>query len=340
MRSAHRLAASSGLATGRAGFATLLALATGIVATITPAAMSQVVTPPPAQNPSPTDHIPPAPPPVPMPPRPTAPPPAARPAGQPPAQTPPPRQARPVREPLPDVPFTSIVKRDEQGNVLPLTEPMELAALRATPTIDKDLFEKIAPYLRDRELTFERLAANNLDVVELIEAGFFERVDFNQPMPKLQEELKVLRPVFPPAAPPALTSDLRTKGYITEPVARFSTSRVLQEYIDARLGIKGDLTPEERQARGSKALGFVTQMQTDELMFAYRAAARRALETFAASAAKAGLSEEVIAAAKPSLAGLTPETPADMAHKIYRDLTAGLTLDQRRALLNAAIEAR
>jgi hypothetical protein len=29
-----------------------------------------------------------------------------------------------------------------------------------------------------------------------------------------------------------------------------------------------------------------------------------------------------------------------MAHKIYRDLTAGLTLDQRKALLNAAIEAR
>jgi hypothetical protein len=334
----RRLASVSGLAA---------AISLASVIGLAGSAHAQVVTPPPAKNPGPTDHIPPAPPPVPMPARPASPvtpPPAPRPEGQPVAQPPVaqpmPRQARPVREALPDVPFESIVKRDDQGNVLPLTEPMELAALRATPTIDKDLFEKIGPYLKDRELTFERLAANNLDIVETIEAGFFSRVNFNQPMPQLQEELKVLRPIFPPAAPAALTTDLRTKGYITEPVARFSTSRVLQQYIDARLGISPDLTPEQRQAFGPKSLGFVIQMQTDELMFAYRAAARRALETFAASAAKAGLSEEVIAAAKPSLVGLTAETPADMAHKTYRDLTAGLTLDQRKALLNAAIEAR
>lgn len=328
----RRLATVSGLATA-ISLAAVIGLASG-------GASAQVVTPPPAKNPGPTDHIPLAPPSIPIPARPATPPPAPRPTGQPLVAQPMPRPAKPVREALPDVPFESIVKRDAQGNVLALSEPMELAALRATPTIDKNLFEKITPYLNDRELTFERLAANNLDIVETIEAGFFERVNFNQPMPQLQEELKMLRPIFPPAAPSALTTDLRTKGYITEPVARFSTSKVLQQYIDARLGIKPDLTPEERQAFGPKSLGFVIQMQTDELMFAYRTAARRALATFPQSAAKAGLSEEAIAAAKPSLAGLTAETPADMAHKTYRNLTAGLTLEQRQALLNAAIEAR
>jgi hypothetical protein len=221
---------------------------------------------------------------------------------------------------------------------MPLNEPGEVAALRVNPLIGPEGMEKIAGYLRDRELAFERLAVNNLDVVESVENGLFRDVDLVNKAAESQEKLKVLKPIFPPSSPPPLTSDLKSKGLIADMAARFSMERIMKEYVDGLLGVTPGMDQAERQKRGANTLMVVTQMQTEETMFAYKRVARRAMADFAGNATKAGLSADTIANAKGAVANLNADMPLDQAHKVYRDVTAGWTLDQRRAFLNAALE--
>jgi hypothetical protein len=126
-------------------------------------ALGQFVTPPPAQNPTPENDIPKVPAPAP------APPVTAQPV--------PVRAARPAKEPLPDVKFKEW-ELGSDGLALPLSEPLELASLRRNPLVTSDTMNKIEAYLPDRKRGMERVIIENLDLIERIDGGLFERSDF------------------------------------------------------------------------------------------------------------------------------------------------------------------
>jgi hypothetical protein len=107
--------------------------------------MAQFVTPPPATNPDPNKDIPKAPAPPPPPP-----PSAAAPAA------PKIQQAKPVKEPIPNLPFKEWEK-DASGAMVPLNEPLELAALRRNPLVTADTMAKIEAYVPDRRKAMERI---------------------------------------------------------------------------------------------------------------------------------------------------------------------------------------
>src|SRR5215813_2355614 len=83
-------------------------------------------------------------------------------------------------EPPPIVPnpvFKTLVERDAEGNVLPLREPIEWAALRNNPLITPGDRARIEPALQERRRIFDRIVIENLDLAEQIDAGLFEKID-------------------------------------------------------------------------------------------------------------------------------------------------------------------
>ncbi len=159
-------------------------------------ALGQFVTPPPAQNPTPENDIPKVPAPA------AAPPVAAQPV--------PARPARPVKEPLPDVKFKDW-EVGADGLALPLTEPLELASLRRNPLVTTDTMNKIESYLPDRRRGMERVVIENLDLIERIDGGLFERSDFFK-----KEDVQKVVETTKPLQTTSLATELKNRQIIDD----------------------------------------------------------------------------------------------------------------------------
>lgn len=89
--------------------------------------------------------------------------------------TPPPAPAPVV---LPDLPYDSLAKKDANGNLPVLTEPIDWAALRVNPTIteaaDK---ERVKQILADRLKQYQTIVIENIDFMHMIDDGLLERID-------------------------------------------------------------------------------------------------------------------------------------------------------------------
>lgn len=89
--------------------------------------------------------------------------------------TPPPAPAAVV---LPDLPYESLAKKDANGNLPALSEPVEWAALRVNPTIteqaDKDRVKQI---IADRLRQYQTIVIENIDFMHQIDAGLLEKID-------------------------------------------------------------------------------------------------------------------------------------------------------------------
>ncbi len=89
--------------------------------------------------------------------------------------TPPPAPAAVV---LPDLPYDSLAKKDANGNLPVLTEPIDWAALRVNPTIteaaDKDRVKQI---LADRLKQYQTIVIENIDFMHMIDDGLLEKID-------------------------------------------------------------------------------------------------------------------------------------------------------------------
>lgn len=237
-----------------------LAALSGVVMVSVPA-LAQVATPPPAAPPSTPEYVPPPAPPTP----------AAAPRRGPGIDRSLPAGG-PMTEKAPDIPFQPLARdengeliRDEKGNLRPLPLPIEIMALDRNPTVGEITMHRLKPFLRERKAQMEKVAIDNLDMVQQIDAGVFERVDI-----KKKEELialtEMLRPLI---APGALSMNLQKRDLLTK-IQTATNQKITKQYqtdVVAEIKAKAKAAGADEAAETTKILLYNS---VDEVMFAYR----------------------------------------------------------------------
>lgn len=255
------------------------------------AAMGQFVTPPPATNPTPENDIPKAPPPPIVPPAP-------------PSEAPPPRPIKATKAPLPDVKWKEWELVD--GKVAPLSEPLELAALRRNPLVTTEQMARIEAFLPDRRRSMERVVVENLDLVERIDAGMFETANFSDraDVTKVVETTK-------PLQVPSLATDLKNRQIIDDQAFGIN-SRITTSYTKASAGQKKEsATPDEQKASTLAYMRAIYKQNFIEHLWTYN--------NLLNQAGKA--------------AGVDQTLAADLKSVAVKEKLAAMGLEERKALL-------
>lgn len=318
---------------------TIRAFAT-LAAFLSASAIAQIVTPAPAK---PAEQ-PPAPPAQPdTPPTEVAPPtpPPFNPQGVTPIAPKAPKVAdlRPKMADLPDLPYTSLVQRDENGEVIKLKEPAELAALRVNPTLPDNYPSHLTDYLDDRRLTFRRLAVNNLDLLELVESGFIEDADYGK-VDGIRKVVQTLTPLDVPYAPTRLTDDLQEKGMIDPTQAQFNM-KITSEYYTAvfRSAKPPEGTPPDSPRASNLIAKTMRRFAVQESEFAYKALLCEAVAHLGDLVDKVTMPDAVKAQAKSAAATYRDDmTEADKI-ALWHAAMRGSDVLQRRAVLQQLIDA-
>jgi hypothetical protein len=303
--------------------------------TMTRVAWAQVVTPPPAVVPAPGDNIPKYPVVAPPPPRPdTVPqfnPQNVKPldVAQPGAQTAPPAVT------LPDLPYTALAQKDEAGNYKPLTEPLQLAAMRVNPTIKEGFLATIRPQLDDRRTAIESLLVANLDLIERVEDGLFESVDFSN-RDTIRTLLDAVKPLSHPAGPRPLGEDLVQKQIIDQ-TQRLFNDKIAREYTLAVVpAATSDAPAEVRGKRSGQRLIALYKQNIDEYTFIYAKAQQYAITNFDSVLAGVELDDAAKQKARDVGAKIA-SAPAAEKLAALKALREALTLDERKAFYKKAI---
>jgi hypothetical protein len=212
----------------------------------------QIMTQPPLKAPNPADHIAIAPVPAPKPHMDVAPPPPMT------AVTPTPVKPQVV---LPDLPYAPLQKG--------LIEPAEFAALRVNPMLKPDDLSRFGKYMDDRKATFERIVADNLDLVEQIEGGIFETIDLsdNKSFTRL---LDVSKPLRAPSAPKALIEELLDRQLVDPTQAEFNRKITREYHLSLSPQPKPDATPAEKGALARRSLALFYKNGLEEPLFVHR----------------------------------------------------------------------
>ncbi|MCE7973126.1 MAG: hypothetical protein DYG92_02200 [Leptolyngbya sp. PLA1] len=309
-----------------------------VVAGLTMSAHGQMLTPPPATVPAPDAHIektPPRPRPVP-----TQLTPEQMKAAQPiqPAKERSPKSGWTKPADLPKLDHKPLAERDANGAILPLTEPMELLALRRNPMLPSNFFEdaKWGTYAADRRATVERLVVDLLDVCEKVDGGYVEQADLGGADAKAV--LANLSNTLRPLSVGADTSKGGIKSMLIELYDREMLNKDQAGYSDL---IVNEYTKELfRGLTTTDLMKVVLKNPTTEPMFAYRALMAEAAGSLVKAAESIELDDAARAAIKSSAASYGAGLDQAQKIKVYKDATAGLTLEQRQRLLRKVIELR
>lgn len=224
-----------------------------VMAAWTGLATGQVLVPPPAQPQTPPEYVPAEVPIVEAP---------ATPAGKPPIQ------AQPRKVDVPNLPWKHW-EVDDRGLALPLTEPLDYAALKRNPMVDAETMKALEPYIKERRQTYERLVLENVELMEKLEAGLLENVD-TRSRDTMSPVISQLRPLAEPAGPRPLGDELRSRGLLTAEQAEFQ-SRIKNEYLKKMvIAPPPDLSPEDRARESMGMMLAIYRKRFDEPRMIYR----------------------------------------------------------------------
>ncbi|MDX2131621.1 MAG: hypothetical protein SFY69_06190 [Planctomycetota bacterium] len=313
---------------------TIVGFATGLLL-LSSAAWSQLVTPPPAKAPTLEGRIPV----VVAPPAPPPPPPTEVRSNPQPVRA----RATPKRPPLrdlPDLKFTSLVQRDASGQLVLIThEPLEKAALRVNPTLPEGFVDSLGDYFAERTAAFERIAINNLDIIEKVEQNFIENTNYNE-KEAITLVVNTLKPLTPPSAPKKITDDLEEKGKLEPTQAAFNI-KVVREYQQARYPERKEgATDADKRANAWVIAKQASRYGVEESEIAYRGLIAEAAGKLPMLMDKIEMSEEHRDAARRAARGYKDSLSQDQKIKIWHDATSALSIDQRRQILRAMVDAR
>ena len=292
----------------------MFALAAGCA--LSSAACAQIMVPPPEKTPGVDENIPKATPPAPRPPKAVATPAVAQ-----------------VVMPT-DVNYDVLIEKDAAGKVKPLTRPIYIAALKGNTKLPPDFWEKAKPFLEERRATMEHVMINNLDLMDQIEDGVFERTGFDQK--QVASLLNTARPLMKPAAPDVLTKELKAKNLLDEVQYRV-TEQIVRKYTLAANPVPAaDLPKEERGGGSFKVLIQLYKIAFDEFVYIHKDLSITAadnlndlVQTLDADAATTKKVHDVAARLSKS----SSDAQKMDAMKSLRDV---LTLDQRKELMRQA----
>jgi hypothetical protein len=305
----------------------------GILASICGCSLcsGQLVTQPPAKAPNPADHIAIAP---------------VAPAKAMPAFTPPPNM--PTINPsmpkstakivLPDLPYAPLGKGAD-GKVTPLAEPAEYAALRVNPMLKPEDLGRFGKYLDERRGIFERIVADNLDLIEQIEGGIFENIDLsdNKAFSKL---LDVSKPLRAPSAPKPMIDELLEHQQVDPTQAEFNRKIVREYHLAIMPAPKADATPKEKGEHARRSLALFYKQGLEEPLFVHRQLLLEASGKLDKIVPSLGLDASTASKVNGLASQIKPNTPDGARMTAMAEINKDLTLDQRKAMLRKVVELR
>jgi hypothetical protein len=308
-----------------------LVVAAGLL--VTGPALGQMLTPPPAQAPAVDAHIPKMPAPAPrVPPRLTD---EQRARAVP---------VQPVKEnkrggwvkpaDLPKVEYRGLV--DAEGKPEVLSEPPEYAALRRNPTLGEGFMERedVRKFLADRRTVIERFCVDALDVCEKIDGGVVEATDLGDKSNKaaLANLAALLKPLSVGAtggAIEALVDAMYGAKLLDNTQAPFN-QKIVNEYNQAAL----------KASDTSTLMKIVLKSPTIEPMWMYHGLLAEAAGALRSAVEGMELDDSTRQAVLESAKNYSPALDRGQKIKVFKDATAGMTLEQRQRLLRRVIEMR
>jgi hypothetical protein len=237
--------------------------------------------------------------------------------------------------PLPDIPYEPLVKLDESGKIIPLEVPSEYAATKNNPTTKGPIAQAmLAHFIHERQLQFEEILIENLDLALEIEAGYFEQADYSDRavMGTISQRVRPLAP------PTAFGKEAEAKEVLTRMQAQFNT-KIAKEYDTAVMREARAKMNAGDPAGAGLVMGPVMRSSVSESLYAYKRLCadlaanvdavvgkltletdgQAALTTFKTELAAATDEAAKIAAAKKFIAALPLET-AQQALRTTRDV--------------------
>lgn len=237
---------------------------------------------------------------------------------------------------LPKLEYTSLVVRDAQKRLMPLAEPVEMAALRVNPMLTPEFFTRpeVVAALAERSLVLRRLAVDNLDILEKIDEGMVEQTKIDKDKVVLANLRDTLRPVSvgnSDGQVKKLLVDLYDKKLLNGEQAGFAR-KIVKEHGKAEL--------DDLAGNVEELMKMVMKNQTIEVTWEYHAMCREAAGMIPELIANMPLEATVKQMALEAAKSYKPTLDADQKLKVYRDATAGMTLSQRQDVLRGAMERR
>lgn len=176
------------------------------------------------------------------------------------------RRAPPQAPPTPDIPFVSLVQRDEAGVPIPIEGEITMAALKHNPLVGPDTIERAGPVVTEWMTNLELMVIDNIDMVLEVDAGFFETLDMMTEV-GVMDANAYRSALFP--KPSLLDSYLFKEGVLTDTQRKF-TGKLVSEYIkELTISIGGQVDAKWR-ARAAEENGGVARELTDEEAFEMR----------------------------------------------------------------------
>lgn len=232
--------------------------------------------------------------------------------------------------------YKSLVDRDAKGDLIPLKEPVDIAALHQNPAVDAEAMAKIDPYLAERKARMEQLVAENVNVVEEIQAGVLNKVVLDD-KDGLMKTRALVKPFMPPNAPKALTEELQARSLMTKQQADVNKT-IAGEYQKATMPKTDPAAQADKQSMVNEMLSHTLRQSVAEAMFTHRALSLEAAGKLGELLPKIGLSTEVADKVKSMVAAAGPDENA--TYKAMNAAMAQMPAEKRGELLKAVVAAR
>jgi hypothetical protein len=130
------------------------------------------------------------------------------------------------------VKFDSVVQRDAEGNILPLSKPVELLAVEVNhllkdAPVTRALME---PILRARQAKWETLVIDNFDLITKLQSGVIENLDITDKA-KIGEVSALIKPFQEPGS---LNGELR-KARIVGPIPSGLNQMIVRDWTSQNI---------------------------------------------------------------------------------------------------------
>lgn len=249
-------------------------------------------------------------------------------------QAPPPRPQQQQLPALPALEYKSLVEKDADGKIIKPKEPIQLAAMRRNPMLPPDYLPSIQKFLDDRQESTNHLTVANLDILERVDDGAFENVDF-QNRASIRSLTDLIKPLT--GSNRTMCEELKQQQLMSQEQFRFN-HKISMEYIRAvteeRLKDKGL----DKGGMAQALLMALYKQNVDEYMNTYTRSMEVACSRW--NDVLSGIELDATARAQAESVGKAVASAQTMPEKLAaaKGLREGLTIDQRKLFVERAIK--
>lgn len=247
---------------------------------------------------------------------------------------------RPDPDTLPDMSYEPITVRDNDGTLIPITDPVEYVAMSHNPMLDLWAMTKIAPYFYPRRLRVEQLVLDNLDTMMAIENGLIETMRIGDEEAMRATSGKIAAFTSASGVLPYLSSEITIADVVPKQVG-ILTNRILNKYQnDLTMEAMALPTTEDGATGMDQMMQKVMRMSITEHEYFYRRLMMDAADQFSVVLPQLGLDAATSAAIAPLAEKLQEEGDLDARALLIREIFAELDSDARRRALELTIGLR